>query len=141
MDSAADWMFVGGAKYDNTVDFDSCTPGSGSLLIPAFGDSFSQCITSGFTAGAAYKFGYYFRAFGSGSHQSYCSVTYHSDGACQIDISGSSASALVTSVGAWMAASVNAPAPLATASISVNCSAASGDGYYDRMYLSTTGVY
>jgi hypothetical protein len=126
----------------STTDFESCT-GSGSAYVnPAGGaPNIDQCVTTGITGLANYGFGLEFKAVAGGG-DGYCVITFYDRPGCAGNSSNPD-NYMVTPFSdgtSWTASVLGFMTNSDTQSIDVFCSAANGNGYYDRLYLSSAGT-
>jgi hypothetical protein len=133
--NANSWILANGAAYKGNVDVNSCS-GSGSVALTAVTQTMSQCVQLGSTLTAARTIYFGYRIKGAGA----CDIEfYDGNGACNGSRLGGSELLLGEGAGdAWDQRAGSALAPANTTHVYLSCSAVTGGGPYDQLFLSTS---
>lgn len=135
--NSVSWNTSGGAPSYSSMDSEAC-PKSGSMAILSDTGLFEQCITTGFSAGREYKFGFRFKGNGEGR----CIVRSLDGTGCTgqiISDPGGDLETTAVSGGDWASASpIIATLPTTTSSVLVRCTGQPANGYFDELYFTQT---
>jgi hypothetical protein len=132
------------SNFRSNTDADNCT-GSGSIEARNTGGAFYQCVPTNTSTPTHFYFAYRYKEYNFNDNQpgtgnSYCYLAFIADGGgCDLNnVTDMGPFDSSQSTGGWIKAGTDGMTTAGTTSVMIYCTAVSGTGFYDQIYLGTS---